>query len=89
MAGSEVEVPKKKHRSHVARSQSTPEDERHGAGGSDRDAHGKFGTKTVEVGVWRGATGVRPEAFLLMSICEQYRISKLWKMCRKQNREQS
>ena len=29
MAGSEVEVPKKKHRSHVARSQSTPEDERH------------------------------------------------------------
>ena len=64
MAGSEVEVPTNKHRSHVARSQSTPEEERHGAGGSDRDAKGKFGTRTVEVGVWRSANGVRPGSVL-------------------------
>ena len=89
MAGSEVEGPKKKHRSHVARSQSTPEEKRHGAGGSDRDAQGKFGTRTVEVGFWRSANGVRPEALLLMSFCEQYRMSKLWKMYHEQNREQS
>ena len=89
MAGSEVEVPTNKQSSHVARSENTPEDERHGAGGSDRDAEGKFGTRTVEVGVWRSANNVRLEAFLLMSFCEQHRISKLWKMYRKQNREPS
>ena len=31
---------------------------------------------------------MRPEALLRMSFCEQYRISKLWKMYREQNREQ-
>ena len=88
MAGSEVEVPTNKQRSHVARSESTPEDERHVAGGSDRDAQGKFGTRTVEVGVWRSANSVRPEALFLMSFCEQYRTSMLWKMYGEQNREQ-